>query len=144
MVILRRANMVASWPAVKRFDSAPSSDASPSTKFSPSGDSRRGFFVSRHGKGSRRQPRHHLKDLLMTTMRAKFIVSTVTKHAGPSEVVKFNAVAKSSAYPADGSDEDNTYAKWSPSAECSISITNPALHGKFEPGQKFYVDFTPA
>lgn len=78
------------------------------------------------------------------TMRAKFVVSQVIKHEGGSEKVNFNAVAKSGAYPADGSDEDNTFAKWTPSAQCSIQITNPALQGKFEEGQKFYVDFTPA
>ena len=79
----------------------------------------------------------------MTTMRAKFQVTSVEKFTG-SERVKFNAVPKSTGYPADGSDEDNTYAKYSPSATCEISIANQALHGKFEPGQKFYVDFTPA
>ena len=81
-------------------------------------------------------------------MRAKFQISNVTP-AVPSpgsagiEVVNFHAVAKSEAYPADGSDEDNTFAKWSPSASCEIHIANPALHGVYKPGQKFYVDFTP-
>lgn len=78
-----------------------------------------------------------------TTMRAKFVVSGVAKY-GTSEMVSFNAVSKPNGYPADGSDEDNTFAKWSPNAQCSIQITNPALHGQFEPGQKFYVDFSPA
>jgi len=79
----------------------------------------------------------------MTTMRAKFQVSSIEQFAG-SEKVKFHAVAKPSGYPVDGSDEDNTYAKFSPSANCEIHITNPALHGKFNPGEKFYVDFSPA
>lgn len=78
-----------------------------------------------------------------TTMRAKLQVASVERFNG-SEKLRMHAVAKSSAYPEDGSDEDNTYAKWSPSATFEIHITNPALHGKFEPGQKFYVDFTPA
>jgi len=79
----------------------------------------------------------------MTAMRAKFQVSSVEKFA-TSEKVKFNAVGKSSSYPADGSDEDNTFAKFTPSASCEVSIANPELFGKFEPGQKYYVDFTPA
>lgn len=54
-----------------------------------------------------------------------------------------NAVAAKS-YPADGSDDDNTYAKFSPSGELSLHIANPALLGKIEPGQKFYLVFTPA
>ena len=77
-------------------------------------------------------------------MRAKFAVTSVTKHSDTCETIAFNAVCKSGGYPEDGTDEDNTYAKWTPSASCSIQITNPALVGKFEPGQKYYVDFSPA
>lgn len=84
------------------------------------------------------------RQIMSTTMRAKFQVSNVVKHEGGNEIVSFSAVGKSGPYPADGSDDDNTFAKWTPSAQCSIQITNPALHGKFESGQKFYVDFTPA
>ena len=79
----------------------------------------------------------------MTTMRAKLQISTVTKFSSNTEQLSFHGVPAKS-YPADGSDEDNTFAKFSPSVELKISITNPALVGKFEPGQKFYVDFSPA
>lgn len=79
----------------------------------------------------------------MTTMRAKMTLKTVTRHEH-SEVLEFTAVAKSGAYPADGSDEDNTYAKFSPSADLKLCCTNPALMGRFSPGEKYYVDFTPA
>lgn len=79
----------------------------------------------------------------MTTMRAKLRIASVTKHDGGNETLQFHAVAASN-YPADGSDENNTFAKFSPSASLSITIANPALHGKFEAGQSFYVDFTPA
>lgn len=77
-------------------------------------------------------------------MRAKFQVVSVERFAGGTEKLKFSAVSKSAAYPEDGSDEDNTYAKFSPSASCEIFVNNPALAGKFSPGDKFYVDFTPA
>jgi hypothetical protein len=76
-------------------------------------------------------------------MRAKFRVSSVEK-VGSCEKLTFHAVAKSEAYPADGSDEDNNYARWSPSASCEIMVANPDLHGKFEVGKKYYVDFIPA
>lgn len=79
----------------------------------------------------------------MTTMRAKMQIASVTKHNGGNETLQFHAVAAKS-YGEDGSDEDNTFAKFSPSASLSITIANPALHGKFEAGQKYYVDFTPA
>jgi hypothetical protein len=79
----------------------------------------------------------------MTAMRAKFVLNSVQRFSA-SEKLSFSAVAKSTAYPEDGSDEDNTYAKFSPQASCEIYVANPNLLGKFEPGQKYYVDFTPA
>jgi hypothetical protein len=78
----------------------------------------------------------------MAVMRAKLQVQAVTKHES-CEVLRFHAVA-AKAYDADGLDEDNTFAKFSPSASLEITVANPALFGKFEPGQKYYVDFTKA
>lgn len=80
---------------------------------------------------------------MSTTMRAKFQVAKVERHPS-ADIVHFHAVCKPSGYPADGSDEDNTYAKFSPAAKCEITIANPNLIGKLNPGEKFYVDFTPA
>ena len=79
---------------------------------------------------------------MSTTMRAKLQISTVTNH-GTSEVLKFHAVCPPS-FDKDGLHEDSTFSKYSPSASLEIAITNPALLGKFKPGEKFYVDFTPA
>ncbi len=75
-------------------------------------------------------------------MRAKLKVSSVVIGAG-CELLKFSAVCKDSAYPNDGTDEDNTFARWTPCAEMSMTVQNPALLGKFTVGDKFYVDFTP-
>lgn len=77
----------------------------------------------------------------MHTMRAKMNLSRIEQFP-TSEQLHFHAVAAKS-YPADGSDEDNTYAKYSPQANLSIMITNPALIGQFKPGEAYYVDFTP-
>lgn len=83
-------------------------------------------------------------------MRAKLRVSSVKPYqvdSGPDagkvtqEDVEFLAVAKSDAYPADGSDENNTFARWTPMASAKFSILNPALFGKFAAGDEFYVDF---
>lgn len=76
------------------------------------------------------------------TMRAKFQVNKVEQFA-ESERVFMNAVA-SKSYPPDGSDEDNTYAKFSPSGNLELTIANPALRGKVQAGKTFYLDFTPA
>lgn len=77
----------------------------------------------------------------MTQMRAKFYVSNIEKFDN-SERITFNAVA-AGKYPEDGSDENNSYAKWTPNASCLMTINNPALIGKFNSGDTFYVDFTP-
>lgn len=79
----------------------------------------------------------------MNAMRAKFVVRNVEK-TGSGERLQFSAVGRAGAYPEDGSDENNTFAKYTPSASCEIFVANPALFGQFEVGQAFYVDFTPA
>lgn len=82
-------------------------------------------------------------------MRAKVRITSVTKSSPASsapawETLKFMGVGKSDGYPADGKDEDNSYALWTPSLELSMTVTNPDLFGKFTEGQKLYLDFTPA
>jgi len=86
----------------------------------------------------------------MPKMRAKVQVGFVHEHFAyddktkkMQETLSMHAVA-ASKYPDDGSDEDNTYAKFSPGAYLSINIANPELFGQFEVGQKYYVDFIPA
>lgn len=79
-----------------------------------------------------------------TKMRAKVQVGAViTVQGGEAEVLHFHGVAKNSAYPADGSDEDNTFAKFSPSINLQLQLANPNLIGKFQPGDTFYLDFSP-
>ena len=79
-------------------------------------------------------------------MRAKVQVRSVTPSGEPvtSEVLVMAPVAKSTAYPTDGSDEDNSFARWTPSGSISLTVNNPALLGQFRVGQKLYVDFTDA
>lgn len=80
---------------------------------------------------------------MSTFMRAKMSVNRVERWGGADKIT-LNAVAKPGGYPADGSDEDNTFAKFSPQGELTLTIANPALIGKIEPGTKFYLDFTVA
>lgn len=80
-------------------------------------------------------------------MRAKLQIGSIEQHKHESgevyqERLHFHGVSRSDVYPEDGSDEDNTYAKFSPSVSLDITIANPALIGKFKEGEKFYVDFT--
>ena len=82
-------------------------------------------------------------------MRAKVRVGSVVPMIDGegkvnNEQLYFHGVAKSGTYPADGSDEDNSFAKFSPSVMFQMTIANPALIGTFTPGDTFYVDFIPA
>ena len=76
-------------------------------------------------------------------MRAKFFVTSVEKPYDGAEKVNFSPVT-SKPFDGEGNSEDNTYSRWTPSGALSLTITNPALHGKFTQGQKFYADFTEA
>lgn len=84
----------------------------------------------------------------MTSMRAKVRVGGVFPMQDKdgnqtSERLQFFGVAKNGNYPEDGSDEDNTFAKFTPSASMDFHVANPDLFGKFAIGDTFYVDFTP-
>ena len=83
------------------------------------------------------------------TMRAKFKVFSVKKfHNESGEVdsvsVEFYAVGRNESYPADGVDENNTFARWTPSANLQMTVLNPALFDSFTVDDEFYADFTPA
>lgn len=80
---------------------------------------------------------------MSTKMRAKMSVNRIERWNGADKVT-MNCVARSDRYPEDGSDENNTFAKFSPSGELTITIANPALIGKIQPGDVYYLDFTPA
>lgn len=87
---------------------------------------------------------------MSSSMRAKVYCETVTRHGSaqsPGETLVFRPVCKKGGYkqngPDAGLDEDNTYARFSPSGRFELSVTNPALLGKFNPDEQYYVDFTP-
>jgi hypothetical protein len=74
-------------------------------------------------------------------MRAKFTIISIEKFP-TTEILRMRPVCKPGGYPADGSDEDNTFAKFSPSGALELQIANPALIGTFAPGDTYYLDFT--
>ncbi|MCJ2088352.1 hypothetical protein MKK88_20525 [Methylobacterium sp. E-005] len=80
----------------------------------------------------------------MPEMRAKLKLFHVERHSETQETLRFHAVAKNEAYGADGKDEDNTFAKFTPSASLDMMVMNPDLVGHFKAGDTFYVDFTKA
>lgn len=91
---------------------------------------------------------------MSTSMRAKFMVTNVKQYKDENgsttgeylqmRAVGGNKVQVAPYYPEDGSDEDNTFAKFTPCADLSIYIANPVLFDQFKYGDKLYVDFSPA
>lgn len=74
-------------------------------------------------------------------MRAKMLVNEVKRYEH-SEILTMAPVCKSGSYGPDGLDEDNTFAKFSPSGQLTLTVANPALFGRINPGEKYYLDFT--
>jgi len=79
----------------------------------------------------------------MPIMRAKLRIKRVEQFDG-CENLDLSAVCKNEGYPEDGSDENNTFALWTPTADLSMCINNPDLFGKFKVGDEYYLDFTKA
>jgi len=73
-------------------------------------------------------------------MRAKLKVTNVEKYTD-GERLTMTAVCPNEFDP-EGLDENNTYAKYTPSADLSMYVHNPDLLGKIEKGQEYYLDFT--
>lgn len=77
----------------------------------------------------------------MVAMRAKMKLSNIDRTYSGQEVLSFHPVA-AAKYGEDGSDENNTYARFSPAGSLSLTVANPALLGKFHKGEEYYLDFT--
>lgn len=81
-------------------------------------------------------------------MRAKMTLASVKSYGGDQEELEFHAVQGSKVaaegYPEGGEDEDNTFARFSPSGQLTLTVANPDLVGTFKPGTKYYVDFAAA
>lgn len=78
----------------------------------------------------------------MSAMRAKVKLNHIQPNQG-SETLTFNPVSKTS-YDNSGLDEDNTFAKYTPGGQLTITVANPALLGQFKVGEMYYVDFSKA
>lgn len=85
---------------------------------------------------------------MTTKMRAKVRVTGVQPYVDgegktSQEILTFHFPARDGPYPADGSDEDQQFARYSPVGALTLAVANPALLGKFKTGDTFYLDFIP-
>lgn len=81
-------------------------------------------------------------------MRAKLRVTKVEAYKNDNgetvqETVTMMPVT-SKPFDANGENEDNSFARWTPCGSVSLTINNPNLFGKHSQDQTFYADFTPA
>ena len=68
-------------------------------------------------------------------MRAKFVIDSVTPVPQEQEEIVARAVT-------DGSEENKSFSRWTPSGSLSLMISNPNLLGYWKQGDEFYLDFT--
>ena len=80
----------------------------------------------------------------MARMRAKMKIASVEPFGEDGEQLTFGAVCKIDPFGEDGVDENNSFARWTPSASLEMTVNNPALKGAFAVGDEYYLDFTKA
>jgi hypothetical protein len=73
----------------------------------------------------------------LVQMRAKLKVEYTVKTGEESETLIMSPVTT-------GSEENKSFAKWTPWGKLELGISNPDLVGSFNPGDEFIVDFTRA
>jgi hypothetical protein len=80
-------------------------------------------------------------------MRAKFLITEVAQSEdaeGNVNSERLEMMAVVSGTDADGYSEDNTFARYTPTARLSMTVLNPALFGQYKSGDKYYADFSKA
>lgn len=76
-------------------------------------------------------------------LRLKMNVGTV-KHSSNSDGEKYQEeITFSAVYSSQEGSANQQWSKWTPSANLSMSISNPAAFGKLLPGQFVFVDIIP-
>lgn len=71
------------------------------------------------------------------TVRAKFMVQSVTESVGGLKTANLSPVTS-------GSPENEKFFKWTPGGQIQLGTINPDAAAEFVLGQQFYVDFTKA
>lgn len=71
-------------------------------------------------------------------LRAKFIVTQITKHSDGAETVELGA--------ANGRKDtvNAQWSKWTPSGNLRMQINNPEAQGKLIPGKYYFLDISEA
>lgn len=73
--------------------------------------------------------------------RAKIKIDKVHREVGFDTVIA--SPVTGTKLGENGRNDDNTFARWTPSGEIKLQINNPDLIGQITPGEEYLVDFTP-
>lgn len=76
------------------------------------------------------------------SVRAKFKVQSITRQAGWGGAKECNVVKLSPV--SSGSEENKVFYASTPSGSIELGVLVPEVSSRFDIGQEFYVDFTPA
>lgn len=83
--------------------------------------------------------------MTVQNVKAKFWVKSVQHHyqglSGADIHAEVTLAPCYGTYPGGDSEENKSFAKWTPSGEIRMSITNPAAIEFFELGKPYYIDF---
>ena len=80
---------------------------------------------------------------MASLLRAKVRVASVQHTLDDKGDVEYETVKMQAVYGREGT-VNNEWSKYTPSAEFSITITNPNAHNKLSRGKFYFVDFSPA
>lgn len=69
------------------------------------------------------------------SVRAKFLVESVTNHAGGGNTVNLRPVHT-------GSEENKSFWQATPNGKLEMYINNPSAADFFKPAAEYYIDFT--
>lgn len=76
------------------------------------------------------------------TTRLKLVVNTVAAYAGNDGSVQQEEITFSAVTSDKEGSANKEWSKWTPFAQLKFQVSNPAVFGKFRPGQFYYADLT--
>lgn len=79
---------------------------------------------------------------MSATLRLKMSISSVKSSCDQNGVKSSEEIALQAVYGPEGS-PNAQWSKWTPSANLTMHVSNPAAFGKVLPGQFYFVDLIP-
>ncbi len=78
----------------------------------------------------------------MTTTRLKLVVNTVQLTINNDGTTNYEDITLSAVYSDKEGSANKQWSRWTPSGQLKFQVSNPAVFGKFRPGQFYFADLT--